>query len=353
MRNTKQKTITAFILIFLSCIQPVTAQERTDTIYLFRFVPEKDMFYVPWNGNDKELERLEKCVEQYRKEIMDGKIPLRVDGYCNSMRNNKENLNMAFIRANRVKSELITRKGLTERCFITHNHASEGDFVTVGLVVPITAVPTIKEQEEQNTDTVTRQSEEQTTASVQDTVTVSPNLQGKQEGYIPETLQKTGKEYALSLRANLLRWATLTPDLGIEWRICPSWSIMVNGSWTSWSWNGKDRRYALWEVAPEVRHYIGKRKRGYIGAMFKTGEFNYKLSDTGKQGDLTGGGITGGYQLRLNDALSMDFSLGIGYLNADYEKYKVIDGVRVRQGKESKDWWGPVNAGVTLVWKIF
>lgn len=352
MRNTKQKTITAFILIFLSCIQPVTAQEKTDTAYLFRFVPEKDMFYVPWHDNDKELARLYKCVEQYKTEILDGKLPLWVDGYCNSMQDYKENLNMAFIRANRVKSELITRKGLTERCFITHNHASDGDFVTVRLVVPITTVPTIKEQEEQNTDTVTRQSEEQTTASVQDTVTVSPNLQGKQEGYIPETLQKTGKEYALSLRANLLRWATLTPDLGIEWRICPSWSIMVNGSWTSWSWNGKDRRYALWEVAPEVRHYIGKRKRGYIGAMFKTGEFNYKLSDTGKQGDLTGGGITGGYQLRLNDALSMDFSLGIGYLNADYEKYKVIDGVRVRQGKESKDWWGPVNAGVTLVWKI-
>lgn len=350
MRNKKQKTITAFILIFLSCIQPVTAQEKTDTAYLFRFVPEKDMFYVPWHDNDKELARLYKCVEQYKTEILDGKLPLWVDGYCNSMRDNKKNLNMAYIRANRVKSELIVRKDLTERCFVTHNHASDGDFVTVRLVVPITTVPTIKKQEEQNTDTVTRQSEGQTTASTQDTVTTSPNLQEK---YIPETLQKTGKEYALSLRANLLRWATLTPDLGIEWRICPSWSIMVNGSWTSWSWNGKDRRYALWEVAPEVRHYIGKRKRGYIGAMFKTGEFNYKLSDTGKQGDLTGGGITGGYQLRLNDALLMDFSLGIGYLNADYEKYKVIDGVRVRQGKESKDWWGPVNAGVTLVWKLF
>lgn len=350
MRNKKQKTITAFILIFLSCIQPVTAQEKTDTAYLFRFVPEKDMFYVPWHDNDKELARLYKCVEQYKTEILDGKLPLWVDGYCNSMRDNKKNLNMAYIRANRVKSELIVRKGLTERCFVTHNHASDGDFVTVRLVVPITTVPTIKKQEEQNTDTVTRQSEGQTTASTQDTVTTSPNLQEK---YIPETLQKTGKEYALSLRANLLRWATLTPDLGIEWRICPSWSIMVNGSWTSWSWNGKDRRYALWEVAPEVRHYIGKRKRGYIGAMFKTGEFNYKLSDTGKQGDLTGGGITGGYQLRLNDALLMDFSLGIGYLNADYEKYKVIDGVRVRQGKESKDCWGPVNAGVTLVWKLF
>ena len=62
-----------------------------------------------------------------------------------------------------------------------------------------------------------------------------------------------GNDTELSLRANLLRWATLTPDLGVEWRICPSWGIAVNSSWTSWSWNDKDRRYALWEVAPEVR----------------------------------------------------------------------------------------------------
>ena len=154
----------------------------------------------------------------------------------------------------------------------------------------------------------------------------------------------------ISLRANLLRWATLTPDLGLEWRVHPSWGILVNGSWTSWSWNGKDRRYALWEVMPEVRYYIDKEKRGYLGAMFKAGEFNYKLSATGKQGDLMGGGITGGYLLRLNKALSLDFSVAIGCLHADYEKYEVTDGVRVRRGTETKNWWGPVNAGVTLVY---
>ena len=155
---------------------------------------------------------------------------------------------------------------------------------------------------------------------------------------------------AVSLRANLLRWATLTPDLGLEWRIHPSWGILVHGSWTAWSWNGKDRRYALWEVSPEVRHYLGKEKRGYLGAMYKAGAFNYKLSATGRQGDLMGGGITGGYQLRLNDALSLDFSLAVGCLHADYEKYKVVDGVHVKQSKENKNWWGPINAGVTLVW---
>ena len=162
-----------------------------------------------------------------------------------------------------------------------------------------------------------------------------------------------GNDTEISLRANLLRWATLTPDLGVEWRICPSWGIAVNGSWTSWSWNDKDRRYALWEVAPEVRYYMGEKKAWYLGAMFKTGQFNYKLSETGKQGDLMGGGITAGYQLRLNKALALDFNLGLGYLNADFEKYEVIDGVRVRRGNETKDWCGPINAGVTLVWKLF
>ena len=162
-----------------------------------------------------------------------------------------------------------------------------------------------------------------------------------------------GNDTEISLRANLLRWATLTPDLGVEWRICPSWGIAVNGSWTSWSWNDKDRRYALWEVAPEIRYYMGEKKAWYLGAMFKTGQFNYKLSETGKQGDLMGGGITAGYQLRLNKALDLDFNLGLGYLNADFEKYEVIDGVRVRRGNETKDWCGPINAGVTLVWKLF
>ena len=60
-----------------------------------------------------------------------------------------------------------------------------------------------------------------------------------------------------------------------------------------------------------------------------------------------------GYQLRLNKALALDFNLGLGYLNADFEKYEVIDGVRVRRGNETKDWCGPINAGVTLVWKLF
>ena len=375
---SRKITFLTLFLWLMTVTFPVIAQQKTDTTYTFRFVPQKDMFYVPWNGNDTELARLLECIENSKATIFDGKLPLLVDGYCNSLGGEAENLTTAKIRANRVKSELITRAKIKEENFITHNHATGGDFVTVRLTVPVkeTAVTDAEaearrkaEAERLETEKRTEQerlAEEQRKAE-EARLAAEPTVAGRRErqkaeaekAALQNTLAGTPSEtkitndYHLSLRANLLRWATLTPDLGLEWRICPSWGIAVNGSWTSWTWSDKDRRYALWEVASEIRYYMGEKKAWYLGALFKAGQFNYKISETGKQGDLMGGGITTGYQLRLNKALTLDFNLGLGYLNADFEKYEVIDGVRVRCGNETKNWCGPINAGVTLVWKLF
>ena len=352
---SRKITFLTLFLWLMTVTFPVIAQQKTDTTYTFRFVPQKDMFYVPWNGNDTELARLLGCIENYKATIFDGKLPLLVDGYCNSLGSEARNLATAKIRANRVKSELITRAKIKEENFITHNHATGGDFVIVRLTIPA------KETAAMDAEAEARRKAEEARLAAEPTVAGRRERQKAEaekaalQNALAGTLSdpKITNDYHLSLRANLLRWATLTPDLGLEWRICPSWGIAVNGSWTSWSWSDKDRRYALWEVAPEVRYYMGEKKAWYLGAMFKAGQFNYKSSETGKQGDLMGGGITAGYQLRLNKALDLDFNLGLGYLNADYEKYEVIDGVRVRRGNETKDWWGPINAGVTLVWKLF
>ena len=352
---SRKITFLTLFLWLMTVTFPVIAQQKADTTCIFRFVPQKDMFYVPWKGNDTELARLLEYIENNKATILDGKLPLLVDGYCNSQSSEVKNLATAKIRANRVKSELIIRAKIKEENFITHNHATEGDFVTVRLTVPVkeTAVTDAEAEARRKAEegrlaaepTVAGRRERQKTeaekAALQNTLADTPS----------ET--KITTDYHLSLRANLLRWATLTPDLGLEWRICPSWGIAVNGSWTSWTWSDKDRRYALWEVAPEVRYYMGEKKAWYLGAMFKAGQFNYKLSETGKQGDLMGGGITAGYQLRLNKALDLDFNLDLGYLNVDFEKYEVIDDVRVRRGNETKDWYGPINASVTLVWKLF
>ena len=352
--------------LFTVFLTTVFAQQKADTTYTFRFVPREDMFYVPWNGNDTELARLLECIEKNKATILDGKLPLLVDGYCNSLGSETENLATAKIRANRVKSELIIRAEIKEENFITRNHATEGDFVTVRLTVPVkgTAATDAEARRKAETERLEaekraeqeRLAEEQRKAEEARLAAEKAEAEkAAQQNTLADTPSETKitNDYHLSLRANLLRWATLTPDLGVEWRICPSWGIAVNGSWTSWSWSDKDRRYALWEVTPEIRYYMGEKKAWYLGAMFKAGQFNYKLSETGKQGDLMGGGITAGYQLRLNKALDLDFNLGLGYLNVDFEKYEVIDGVRVRRGNETKDWYGPINAGVTLVWKLF
>ena len=345
---SRKITFLTLFLWLMTVTFPVIAQQKADTTCIFRFVPQKDMFYVPWKGNDTELARLLEYIENNKATILDGKLPLLVDGYCKSQGSKAENLATAKIRANRVKSELIIRAKIKEENFITHNHATEGDFVTVRLTVPVkeTAVTDAEEEARLAAEPTVAGRRERQKAEAEKTA---------QQNTLADTPSETEitNDHHLSLRANLLRWATLTPDLGLEWRICPSWGIAVNGSWTSWSWSDKDRRYALWEVTPEVRYYMGEKKAWYLGAMFKAGQFNYKLSETGKQGDLMGGGITAGYQLQLSKALDLDFNLGLGYLNVDFEKYEVIDGVRVRRGNETKDWYGPINAGVTLVWKLF
>lgn len=383
-------------LFFLAAVYPSAAQERADTTYLFRFVPKEDMFYSPWNGNGEQLARLLKRIGENRSAIEAGQMFLLVTSYGTDSRTEQTPSEAARIRRNRVKSELIVRGKIKETNFVTDKSFAEPyrengkelhDIVVVTLPASVAKVAEIAGEEaaarvEAYNKEVSGETERERIAAEKERIQAEEARMKAEEERIRQEeariaakkaeaerkateaehtdaeettpkIRKGPEQYHVALRANLLRWATLTPDLGVEWRINRHVGIAVNGSWTSWSWNDKDRRYALWEVSPEVRYYIGKEKRGYVGAMYKAGQFNYKFSTVGKQGDLMGGGLVGGYQLRLNNALSLDFSLGVGYVNADYEKYAVIDGVRVRQGKETKNWWGPTSAGVTLVWTIF
>ena len=123
-------------LLLWGMVYPLAAQVQGDTIYRFRFAPEKDGLYTAYKNNDAELMRLLDVIERYRADILASKLPLLVDGYCNSQADEAANRATARTRSNRVKSELIVRCRITESCFTTHNHTAEGDFVTVRLVVP-------------------------------------------------------------------------------------------------------------------------------------------------------------------------------------------------------------------------
>lgn len=351
-----------YISLFTLLTLPLAAQNEmqkatpADSLYEFCFVAGKDMLYVLYENNRAELEHLRALVRQNYEEIANGSIPVYVDGYCNSLAGEVENKYVAGIRSNRVKSELIVHEKMKETWFITHNYATKGDRVTVKIRVPANPVVVT---EKRNTHPPKKDEIQSASEPVRD---INPETRGNDtvqniqsapnETHIHPTKNRKNN-HALTLRANLLHWVTLTPNLGIEWRISPNVGVLVNGLWTSWSWDNKNRRYALWKISPEVRYYIGKEKRGYLGAMYHVGEFNYKPGDTGRQGDYQGGGITGGWQLPLNRALSLDFHVALGYTRAEYDKYSVIDGMRFcTESVVKKDYWGINQLGITLMWKF-
>lgn len=379
MVKKRQLWLTALFILFVGIL---SAQEAIKSYWVFHFVPQKDMFYVPYEGNEAELKDLLDVLTANMEHLRTSEMYIHVSSYAVSGSVEMSARRMAYLRASRVKSALITKGGITEGMFVSDrlfSHACGRDSIYNNVVV--VSFPASVEKVEQLAGTAAaakvriykqgidekrklaevekRDAEEkeriitrpkaigqepQETKNKQEVTAVTPEM--------PEPgIYTTG--YQVALRTNLLRWATLTPDLGVEWRINRHVGILVNGSWTSWSWDDKNRRYALWKVSPEVRYYIGKEKRGYLGAMYHIGNFNYKLGGTGKQGDYQGGGIIGGYLLELNRALSLDFHAGIGYTRAEYDKYRVTEGVRVRQGNETKNYWGINQLGVTLVWKPF
>lgn len=386
-------------LLFVACLfstgLPLFSQTNADSTYLFRFVPGREMFYVPWGENKESLDSLLEALSVNMEQLKNGERYINVCSYSPTPGNGLSPVRMSYRRSQRVKSELIIRGGATEEMFVTDRYTSavynEGmrDIVVVTFPASVEKVAKLVGTEaaarvEAYNKEVSGEAEcqhlvakasvavkrEEQVCVEDERLAVEQTARAKAEAERLKAEQKEKERLAaeeqarlqaeeaksmlshLALRANLLRWATLTPDLGLEWRINRHVGIGIDVTYASWTWNNNDRRYALWEITPEVRYYIGKVKRGYVGGMYKVGAFDYKLSSTGKQGDLMGVGITGGYRLQLNKSLFMDFSLGFGCIHAGYEKYVTIDGVRVRRGNESRNWWGPTHAGVTLVWNL-
>ena len=189
----QRRFILTLVLAVLLFPLTLAAQEKPDTVYTFRFVTDKDMFYVPFSGNDKELARLEECVERYRQDILAGKIPLHVDGWCTAGESEADNLAMAKVRSNRVKSELIIRQGLTEECFVTKNHSGGGDYVTVRISVPKVATAAQKDERQQagqeSADAQQEQRETEESRFVAEQIRADSMVVVHPEAYIPAASQ--------------------------------------------------------------------------------------------------------------------------------------------------------------------
>jgi hypothetical protein len=159
----------------------------------------------------------------------------------------------------------------------------------------------------------------------------------------------------LSIRTNLLYWSAVLPNIGLEYRPSENFGMLLNGGWNHFTWKDEYSHARTYFVQAEVRRYLGEGKHWFIGLEGHAGQFNLKLSKDkdGTQGDCYGAGLTGGYRLRLSRAFDMDFSLGLGYTHLKYEKYYRSNGVFVRKDSNlKKDFFGPSQVGISLIWKL-
>ncbi|WP_308572917.1 DUF3575 domain-containing protein [uncultured Sanguibacteroides sp.] len=352
----------AFLILFLLAVSAVYSQpvvpDTTGKTVTFRFRPGQDLFTL--RGNEIELKRLYSLVDEYRTEIISGTMPVHVNGYCASRHTEKANLRTARLRANRVKSELITRKKLKEAYFVTANHATgyngNKDVVVVTLRVPVkTAIPEpvveeapVLAEPEAVVEVVPPVVEEQPAEPAPELVTE------------PEAILAPVRPYSFAVRTNVLYDAILLPTLGVEWRVNPDLGVKLDGS-LAW-WGGETgKTMKVWLLNPEVRWYLLGNKRLYAGVSGSYGKYNiYKYplgsllsKDTGYQGSLWGAGLTVGYQLSLSRGFSVDFNLGLGYTRFDYDSFGMDEGERVYNEREkTKNFWGPTQAGINLIWTI-
>ena len=354
MKQLQEKLLALLLMALLTgtgayAQEALDKQETPDKVVVFRFLPGEEMFFL--KGNEAELERLYMLVDNHRAEITAGRMPVYVDGYCASLPTAKENLNTAFARANRVKSELITQKGLKEVDFITANYArayhNNKDLVVVTLRIPSAKATseTMPAQEK-----VKREELQQKQVAVE-----------QQPAPVSEQrIRETEKPYRFAVRTNLLYDVLLLPTLGVEWRINEHIGIKLDGSLAWWGGSsGKVQK--MWLVNPEVRRDLWGKKRFYAVISGSYGEYNlYKYmlggivsKDTGYQGKLWNVGLTVGYQLYLSCGFSIDFNLGLGYTHSEYDSFGMTDGIRVyKERNRTKNLWGPTQAGISLVWTI-
>lgn len=155
----------------------------------------------------------------------------------------------------------------------------------------------------------------------------------------------------VALKTNALYWATLSPNIGLEFRLSRHFTLNIEGAGNLF----KSNKYKTHTAAfmPEGRYWFSSRPQAghFIGVMGTANFFKWKINDTHHNGDALGLGLTYGYSFVLNKRWSLETTLGAGWLHFRDIKYK--EGEKAPSGpNHSKDLFAPLKAGVTFVYHI-
>ena len=164
----------------------------------------------------------------------------------------------------------------------------------------------------------------------------------------------------LALKNNLLYDLALAPNIEVELPLGKRWSLNVEYKCPWGSDSEQGFCYQLISGGTETRYWLGNRHtRGrlsghFLGIYAEGGTYDFQLEK--KQGYrgkyYAAAGMAYGYVHSLARHLAIEFSVGIGYLDTEYQKYISYGNDLVWASSGKYHFVGPTKAKVSLVWLL-
>lgn len=181
--------------------------------------------------------------------------------------------------------------------------------------------------------------------------------------------QKNGSNHLLAIKTNLLFDLSTALNLELELPIAKHWSVAAEWIFPWWTFQKNkwvmhimhgnlETRY--WfrtqlgsnDYAPSKHKQKNSMQGWFIGLYAGGGVYDLLWENEGIKGNVFSTGLTGGYALPLNPNMGLEFSLGMGYLQTNYEKFRPKGNCLVWQSDESLKWVGLTRAKISLIWNL-
>ena len=191
-----------------------------------------------------------------------------------------------------------------------------------------------------------------------------------------------GYSQNLGIKSNLLYDATSTINLGVEFALTDKWTIDVSGNYNPWKFPQQkvgrsgiifeqyDAIIKHWMIQPEARYWLCEKFNGHffgvnaLGGQFNVGGLSFLPKNWGKsgiqlkrfEGWMMGTGVSYGYHWILSNRMSLEFSLGAGYIYLKYDKYKNYASKEPTEKdayKYKMHYFGLTKAGISVVFMLY
>jgi len=176
------------------------------------------------------------------------------------------------------------------------------------------------------------------------------------------------RPFYMSAQTNMLYDVMLLPTLGAEFYLGKGWSIVGNWTYGWWSMNRKHRYWRAYGGYLAGRKWFGpaaKRKPltgHHAGVYAQILTYDFEVGGKGQMAGTPGEslwynpsyafGVEYGYSLPIARRLNIDFTIGVGYFGGKYYKYRPVEGHYAWEGTSRRNYFGPTNAQISLVWLI-